>query len=114
MRLSIDSARLLSYLCPRRIHDDDHSNHAENRSNGVVSIRSGSVETPAPEQREYNEHRAIGRIDAAKVGRLEGLDHSVEDQNDSSSNGLPPGTTLPKREPHEVSPADFTESREAE
>lgn len=114
MRLSIDSARLLSYLCPRRIHDDDHSNHAENRSNGVVSIRSGSVETPAPEQREYNEHRAIGRIDAAKVSGLEGGDDAVQDQDGSSGEGVSPGTTLPKREPNEVSTADFTESREAE
>ena len=52
------------------VHDDCHTHETNSGPDDIESVRARAVYSPSPEERQYNEHAAIGGVDPTKVGRL--------------------------------------------
>ena len=58
------SARLLA---ARAKEDDQHADQADDSPEEIPAVRFESIEQAPPQQRQGDEHAAIGRIDAPEV-----------------------------------------------
>jgi len=72
------------------------------------------IDPPAPEQRQHDEHAAVGRIHTTKVhsSRLQCWENSVQEENEPAERTEADTTTIAKPEPHEVATADLAEASE--
>ncbi len=64
----------------RNVHDHGHAYQADDGSDEIESVLPRPVRAPSPQQREDDEHPAIGRVHPSEVSSLEGRNNAVEDQ----------------------------------
>lgn len=97
----------------RRVHDHRDADETDERPDGVRTIRAMSVDPPAPQEREHDEHPAIRGVDAAEVGAgwLKRRQDTVEEEHERAERAEPGSASLTTPEPDEVSSTDLTESR---
>ena len=93
-----------SALRSRRVHDDGHSDQAEERSGDVPAVGAEAVGDHAPGEGAGDEDAAVGGEDAAEVRiGLQGGDEAVEAEGDDA--GADPTQPLCSRTPCQTSQA---------
>ena len=93
----------ISHSHARSVHDDRHTHEANGSPDDIESVWARTVYSPSPEERQYNEHAAIGGIDSTKVARLIGRNDAIENKNGRSGNPIAKWPSLTKTEDWKLS-----------
>ena len=100
---------------PRRVHDDGHSDEAEECAGDVPAVGSEAVGDHAPGEGAGDEDATVGGEDTAEVGiGLQGGNEAVEAEGDDPSADLRPALVLADALPDKPSASDLGEGGQDE
>jgi hypothetical protein len=86
-------------LPARPVHDDAHSEEAEERPGQLGTVGAHTVHPPAPQDREHHEDASVGGIHSAEVRGLERGHHAVQEQDQPADGAEKSASALPEPEP---------------